>query len=235
MEIYAPLADRLGMQRIKSELEDLAFRYLEPEEFRVLSGKLHKTQKERDHYIETRVAHDHLALGRAGLRRRSVRAAPSTCCSIHRKMKEQQCEFEQVYDIVAFRICVEIGGGLLRRARRHALEVDADPRALQGLHRAAQAEHVPVAAHDGDRPGPAAHRDSDPHPRDAPRGRARHRRALEVQRARLGRGRSEGRRALRLAARADGVPARPQGPGRVPREREGRPLPGRGLRLHAQG
>ena len=52
MEIYAPLAGRLGMQRIKSELEDLAFRFLDPESFKTLSGKLAKTQKERDHYIE---------------------------------------------------------------------------------------------------------------------------------------------------------------------------------------
>ena len=106
MEIYAPLAGRLGMQRIKSELEDLAFRYLDPESFRALSGKLSKTQKERDHYIETvcrtitaRLAEQGFACEASGRAKHLL--------SIHRKMKEQQCEYEQVFDTVAFRICVE--------------------------------------------------------------------------------------------------------------------------------
>jgi len=106
MDIYAPLAGRLGMQRIKSELEDLSFRFLDPENFRILSGKLHKTQKERDHYIETvcrtitaRLAEQGFACDASGRAKHVL--------SIHRKMKEQQCEFEQVFDTVAFRICVE--------------------------------------------------------------------------------------------------------------------------------
>jgi GTP pyrophosphokinase len=106
MEIYAPLAGRLGMQRIKSELEDLAFRYLDPESFKALSAKLSKTQKERDHYIETvcrtitaRLAEQGFACEASGRAKHLL--------SIHRKMKEQQCEYEQVFDTVAFRICVE--------------------------------------------------------------------------------------------------------------------------------
>ena len=106
MEIYAPLAGRLGMQRIKSELEDLAFRFLDPESFKTLSAKLSKTQKERDHYIETvcrtitaRLAEQGFACEASGRAKHVL--------SIHRKMKEQQCEYEQVYDTVAFRINVE--------------------------------------------------------------------------------------------------------------------------------
>ena len=106
MEIYAPLAGRLGMQRIKSELEDLAFRFLDPESFKALSAKLSKTQKERDHYIETvcrtitaRLAEQGFACEASGRAKHLL--------SIHRKMKEQQCEYEQVFDTVAFRICVE--------------------------------------------------------------------------------------------------------------------------------
>jgi GTP diphosphokinase / guanosine-3',5'-bis(diphosphate) 3'-diphosphatase len=106
MEIYAPLAGRLGMQRIKSELEDLAFRFLDPETFKTLSAKLSKTQKERDHYIETvcrtitaRLAEQGFACEASGRAKHVL--------SIHRKMKEQQCEYEQVYDTVAFRINVE--------------------------------------------------------------------------------------------------------------------------------
>ena len=106
MEIYAPLAGRLGMQRIKSELEDLAFRFLDPENFRVLSGKLSKTQKERDHYIETVCRTITSRLAEQGFAAEASGRAKHVL-SIHRKMKEQQCEFEQVFDTVAFRICVE--------------------------------------------------------------------------------------------------------------------------------
>ena len=126
-------------------------------------------------------------------RRRSRAASPSRASpptspgrpkhlySIWRKMNGERRDFDQIYDIIAFRVLVESVTRLLRRARRHPLAVDAGPGPLQGLHRAAQAEHVPVAAHDGHRPGARAHRDPDPHARDAPRRRARHRRALEVQ------------------------------------------------------
>ncbi|HEX6764655.1 MAG TPA: HD domain-containing protein, partial [Polyangiaceae bacterium] len=52
-EIYAPLASRLGMQRVKSELEDLSFKYLEPEAYGELAAKLAKTRKDRERYIES--------------------------------------------------------------------------------------------------------------------------------------------------------------------------------------
>jgi GTP pyrophosphokinase len=106
MEIYAPLAGRLGMQRIKSELEDLAFRYLDPESFKALSAKLQKTQKERDHYIETVCRTITARLAEQGFACEATGRAKHLL-SIHRKMKEQQCEYEQVFDTVAFRICVE--------------------------------------------------------------------------------------------------------------------------------
>ena len=52
LEIYAPLANRLGIQKLKSELEDLAFKYLDPEAYRAIVSKLTKTNKERQRYIE---------------------------------------------------------------------------------------------------------------------------------------------------------------------------------------
>ena len=75
---------------------------------------------------------------------------------------------------------------LLRGARRDPRAMEPGARPVQGLHRDAQVQHVPVAAHDGDRPGGQAGRAADPHPRDAPPGRVRHRRALEVQGGRDG-------------------------------------------------
>jgi GTP diphosphokinase / guanosine-3',5'-bis(diphosphate) 3'-diphosphatase len=106
MEIYAPLANRLGIQRIKSELEDLSFKYLEPDAYRSMLSKLQHSRKERDRYIEgvcrtliSRLAEHGFAADVSGRSKHMF--------SIHRKMKEQQCEFEQVFDILAFRICVE--------------------------------------------------------------------------------------------------------------------------------
>jgi guanosine-3',5'-bis(diphosphate) 3'-pyrophosphohydrolase len=106
MDIYAPLANRLGMARLKSELEDLAFRHLEPDAYQALSAKVQKTQAERERYITEvcRTLQAKLAEhGFAG----EVSGRAKHLYSIHRKLLAQQCEFEQVYDIVAFRCVVE--------------------------------------------------------------------------------------------------------------------------------
>ena len=87
-----------------------------------------------------------------------------------------------------------LGQGLLRRGRRHPLAVEAAARPLQGLHRDAQVQHVPVAAHDGDRARGAAAGDPDPHPRHARHGRVRRRRALDLQGGRGQAARSSRRR-----------------------------------------
>jgi GTP pyrophosphokinase len=105
-EIYAPLAGRLGMQRIKSELEDLTFRHLEPDAYRELSTKLAKSNKEREHYIDSVCRTITARLAEQGFAAEAGGRAKHLY-SIYRKMKEQQCEYEQVYDIIAFRICVE--------------------------------------------------------------------------------------------------------------------------------
>ncbi len=106
MEIYSPLANRLGIQRFKSELEDLSFRWLEPEAYREITSKLNQTQKERDRYIDgvcktisSRLAEHHFAS--------DVYGRAKHIYSIHRKMKEQHCDFDSLFDTLAFRICVE--------------------------------------------------------------------------------------------------------------------------------
>lgn len=106
MEIYAPLASRLGIQSIKGELEDLAFQFLEPEASRYVQQHLSRTQRERERYIEqvsktltSRLAEHGFAVDVTGRAKHAY--------SIHRKMKENQCDFEQVYDVIAFRVCVE--------------------------------------------------------------------------------------------------------------------------------
>ena len=101
------------------------------------------------------------------------------------------------------------------------------PGPLQGLHRAAQAEPVPVAAHDGDRPARRAHRDPDPHRRrcTASPSRASPRTGSTRRAARRRRASTRGRQGVRLAAPADGVAAGSEGPDRVPRDGEDRPVP----------
>ncbi|HPM76136.1 MAG TPA: bifunctional (p)ppGpp synthetase/guanosine-3',5'-bis(diphosphate) 3'-pyrophosphohydrolase [bacterium] len=103
MEIYVPLAHRLGMQWIKSALEDLAFRYLNSEAYYNLVLKLSHGRKERDNYI-----HEVNQVLRDMLAEHNIQAELSgrvkSINSIHRKMLAQNLEFEEVMDIIAFRI-----------------------------------------------------------------------------------------------------------------------------------
>src|SRR5262249_41362149 len=106
MEIYAPLANRLGIQAFKSELEDLSFRWLEPDAFHEVSHAIQKTKKERDKYISevgktlaSRLAEQGFAA--------DVTGRAKHLYSIWRKMKEQESGVEQIHDIIAFRVLVE--------------------------------------------------------------------------------------------------------------------------------
>ncbi len=106
LEIYAPLANRLGIQRIKSELEDLSFKHLHPDSFREVTGKLARSQRERERYIESVCRTLTARLAEHGFAA-DVTGRAKHAYSIYRKMREHQCDFEQVYDVIAFRICVE--------------------------------------------------------------------------------------------------------------------------------
>jgi GTP pyrophosphokinase len=106
MEIYAPLANRLGMHSVKSELEDLSLKYLEPKAFTEIEGKLHGTKRERSRYIEGVSRTVVSLLSQMGFAS-TVTGHAKHMTSVHRKMKEHQCSFDQVYDLLSFRICVE--------------------------------------------------------------------------------------------------------------------------------
>jgi GTP pyrophosphokinase len=106
MEIYAPLANRLGIQRLKSELEDLSFLYLEADAYRYIEAQLARTKKDRDRYIENVSRTLGARLQEAGFQAQ-ISGRAKHAYSIHRKMQEHQCDFEQVYDVIAFRVCVE--------------------------------------------------------------------------------------------------------------------------------
>jgi GTP pyrophosphokinase len=101
--IYAPLANRLGVWQLKWELEDLAFRYLEPAEYRRIAAALNERRADRERYIEALCAELRALLAGAGVAA-EVYGRPKHMYSIHRKMQRKQLEFEQLFDVRAVRI-----------------------------------------------------------------------------------------------------------------------------------
>jgi GTP pyrophosphokinase len=106
MDIYAPLANRLGIARFKAELEDLSFKYLDPQAYQTLLGKISKSKKERDRYIADVSKTLSGRLAEQGFPA-DVYGRAKHLYSIYRKMKTQDCDYEQVYDVIAFRVVVE--------------------------------------------------------------------------------------------------------------------------------
>ena len=105
-EIYAPLAHRFGMAGIKAELEDLAFKFLEPDEFRVLTKKIRARRAERDQTIERLRIPLTEELKRASLIEFEITGRPKNLWSIHKKMKRREKPFEEIYDLLAVRVLV---------------------------------------------------------------------------------------------------------------------------------
>jgi guanosine-3',5'-bis(diphosphate) 3'-pyrophosphohydrolase len=106
MEIYAPLAERLGIWQIKWELEDLAFKFLEPERYRELAQNLDTRRKSREGFIEQAIGVLEPALKKAGIEAElSGRAKHLT--SIWKKMQRKGAEFGEIYDVYAIRVLVD--------------------------------------------------------------------------------------------------------------------------------
>jgi GTP pyrophosphokinase len=105
-EIFGPLANRLGVWTLKWELEDQAFRYLEPEEYRRIATALAERRVDREHYIEEVCALLSRELAAAGVSA-TVYGRPKHIFSIWRKMQRKHVGFEQVFDVRAVRIVVE--------------------------------------------------------------------------------------------------------------------------------
>ncbi len=103
LDIYAPLANRLGISWIKAELEDLSLRYLKPQEYADLEEKLNKRKKEREKYIEDVVALIDTKLKERNLNGRVTGRFKHTY-SIYKKMKAQGVDFDQIHDVIAFRL-----------------------------------------------------------------------------------------------------------------------------------
>jgi GTP pyrophosphokinase len=103
LEIYAPLAHRLGISVVKNELEDLCLKVLKPEANKLLKEKVAEKKKEREKYIESVIGILNKALTDHGMEG-EVTGRPKHFYSIYQKMEKHNLMFEQVYDLVAFRI-----------------------------------------------------------------------------------------------------------------------------------
>ncbi len=106
MEIYAPIAHRLGIYWLKSELEDLSFRYLNATAYGTLKAFVAKKRKEREEYIASVIAILSRRLDESSVKA-EVTGRPKHFYSIHTKMQELGLSFEEIYDLVAFRIIVD--------------------------------------------------------------------------------------------------------------------------------
>lgn len=101
--IYAPLANRLGLNKIKTELEDLSFRYEHPEEYASICKKLRSTQEKRDILFDEFTAPIRAALDRMGIQY-EIKARVKSPYSIWNKMRNKHVTFDEIYDILAVRI-----------------------------------------------------------------------------------------------------------------------------------
>jgi GTP pyrophosphokinase len=106
MEIYAPLANRLGIWQFKSELEDLAFRYLNPEAYRAIAAELERRGRDRSGYIERTMAALKSALREAGVEA-EITGRGKHIYSIYRKMRSKGRSFDEIYDVIGLRVLVE--------------------------------------------------------------------------------------------------------------------------------
>ncbi|MBQ1399561.1 MAG: bifunctional (p)ppGpp synthetase/guanosine-3',5'-bis(diphosphate) 3'-pyrophosphohydrolase, partial [Lachnospiraceae bacterium] len=106
LEIYSPLASRLGISKIKIELDDLSLKYLEPDAYNDLVQTLASTQEQRDAFIEQIISEMREGLERAGIQMQ-IYGRVKHLFSIYKKMRNKAKSLDQIYDLFAVRIIVE--------------------------------------------------------------------------------------------------------------------------------
>src|SRR5690606_9169797 len=104
--IYAPLAHRFGMAGVKAELEDLAFKFLEPDDYEALARQEAARRREREALIETFRQPLEVELKAAGVGAVEVTGRPKNLWSIYQKMRRRNTAFEEIYDMMAVRVIV---------------------------------------------------------------------------------------------------------------------------------
>ena len=106
IEIYSPIAHRLGMGKIRGELEDLSFRFLEPEAWAELAREIESRRSQNEEFL-TRIQHDvEMNLAREGIPAR-VEGRVKRAWSVYQKLKRQKISLDQVYDLLALRIVTD--------------------------------------------------------------------------------------------------------------------------------
>lgn len=106
IQIYAPIANRLGISKIKLEMEDIALRYIDPDAYYDLVEKISQKKGERDEYINSVINQIHDKLNEAGIKA-DVTGRAKHFYSIYRKMKIQNKEFDEIFDLMAVRVLVD--------------------------------------------------------------------------------------------------------------------------------
>ena len=106
LEIYAPIANRLGISKVKWELEDLCLRYLEPEKFYELVERISMKRDEREEYIQEIIDRLHQELDKVGIQA-DISGRPKHFYSIYNKMKKQNKDLDELYDLIAVRLLVD--------------------------------------------------------------------------------------------------------------------------------
>ena len=106
MEIYAPLAARLGIYWMRTTLEELAFKYLEPDRYEYIQKRIAETVEEREEYVNKVLGIIEERLEKENIKA-DLKGRNKDICSIHRKMLTQRLEFDQLHDLTAFRIILD--------------------------------------------------------------------------------------------------------------------------------
>jgi len=106
-DLYAPLAHRFGMAKLRWELEDLSFKHLESDGYKSLAKLVAQKRGEREEFIRKMREPLENALARAGIRNVEVTGRPKHLWSIYKKMKQRERPYEEIYDLLAIRVLVE--------------------------------------------------------------------------------------------------------------------------------
>jgi RelA/SpoT family (p)ppGpp synthetase len=107
LDIFAPLASRLGIYQVKWELEDLGFRYVNPQAYASIAANLNERRQERERQVQAFIERIQNALAEEGITKARVVGRPKHIYSIYRKMERKGVPFDQIYDVRAMRIIVD--------------------------------------------------------------------------------------------------------------------------------